>query len=158
MSKSGAIIDQSGAYRYRLWRTFDSGNGIVAFIMLNPSTADAEQTDPTLTRCMGFAKSWGYRRLEVVNLFAYRATDPKELLKANDPIGPENDKYILEVVQSADMIVAAWGEKGKINRRNQQVVNILKPITDLHVLEMLKCGHPRHPLFAKSNIQPIKFK
>ena len=158
MGDNGAVIDKSKLYRYRLWRTFDSGKGTVAFIMLNPSTADAKHTDPTLTRCIGFAKFWGYQKLDIVNLFAYRATDPKELHRVSDPIGPENDKYIVDVISKADLVVAAWGEKGKTLRRNRQVINIVKPIISLYALEILKCGQPRHPLYAKADIQPIRYK
>src|SRR5581483_9586135 len=95
-------------YRYSLARFFGDG-GVVNFIMLNPSTADAETDDPTIRRCLGFAKAWGYGTLVVTNLFAYRATDPAELAKAGDPVGPDNDTRLWSEAQLSDLVVCAWG-------------------------------------------------
>ncbi|VBB05589.1 Hypothetical protein LUCI_0799 [Lucifera butyrica] len=157
MGDNGACIDDSRKYRYRLWRDFDTGSGIVTFIMLNPSTADATYNDPTITRCIGFAKAWGYGRLEVVNLFAYRSTDPSVLLKANNPVGDENDRHIIEAVEKSNMVVAAWGEKGKILKRNKKVEALLKNLSVIYALEITKKGFPKHPLFVKEDVIPIEF-
>ena len=102
--QSGAVI--RGNYRYLLWREWDSDRKIVSFIMLNPSRADAEINDPTITRCINFAKSWGYGRLEVVNLFAYRTSHPSLLKQTAEPIGRDNDRYILESVEKSDRTMA----------------------------------------------------
>ena len=91
-SRTGADFDPTGVYRYSLWREWDARAPAVAFVMLNPSTADAGKDDPTIRRCASFARSWGYGSLEVVNLFAYRASEPKRLRQTPDPIGPANDR------------------------------------------------------------------
>src|SRR5947209_16246810 len=107
-----AIFDSTGTYRYSLWRQWSTDCPPVAFIMLNPSTADDRKDDPTIRRCIGFARAWGFGALEVVNLFAYRATDWSKLLEVDDPVGPENDDYIVQAVERCPCVVAAWGTKG----------------------------------------------
>lgn len=89
--QSGAVI--TGDYRYLLWREWNSNDKTVSFIMLNPSRADGSVNDPTITRCINFAKAWGYGRLEVVNLFAYRTPKPSLLKQAPEPIGRDNDAF-----------------------------------------------------------------
>lgn len=96
-------------YRYLLTREGLGGTGTCLFIMLNPSTADAMVDDATIRRCSGFAQRWGYARLEVANIYAYRSTDPRALRDLADPVGPENDQYIAEAVARADKVVCAWG-------------------------------------------------
>jgi hypothetical protein len=108
--RGGAII--TGDYRYLLWREWNSQGKTVSFIMLNPSRADAEVNDPTITRCINFARSWGYSKLEVVNLFAYRTPHPSLLVQAAEPIGSDNDRYILESVSKSDRVILAWGDRG----------------------------------------------
>lgn len=114
--KRDATISECGRYRYDLGRTWvEPGDALAdtycTFIMLNPSTADGTQDDPTICRCINFAKSWGMGGLMVVNLFAWRATKPDDLLRAADPIGPENDRYIDEACRMAQFVVAAWGAR-----------------------------------------------
>ncbi|HBI04838.1 MAG TPA: hypothetical protein DDY49_12510, partial [Paenibacillaceae bacterium] len=92
--RNGAIVDETGNYRYSLWRSWDERKPKVTFIMLNPSTADETYDDLTITRCINFAKRWGFGTLEVVNLFAYRAPDFGEIMEVNDPVGVKNDEYI----------------------------------------------------------------
>src|SRR5688500_11357729 len=104
----GAVFDRSGRYRYRLWRRWGDG-GAVAFVMLNPSTADAERDDPTIRRCGGFARAWGFGSMVVVNLFALRSSDPQRLRRARDPVGRENDRHIIDVTGTSDAVVLAWG-------------------------------------------------
>lgn len=109
-----AVISSCGRYRYRLTRSWDASKNKLVFVMLNPSTADAEQDDPTIRKCIGFAKRLGYGGIEVVNLFAYRATDPKELRRQQradiDIVGPENDRFIAEAADThGNTIVFAWG-------------------------------------------------
>jgi len=122
--------------------------------MLNPSMADAEQDDPTLRRCMGFAQGWGFSTLSVHNLFALRATDTKELLTANDPVGPLGDVEFL-VATTADLVIAAWGA-GVPFDRDRQAMEMLKG-TPLYCLGRTKDGHPRHPLYVKKGLQPMSF-
>src|SRR4051812_4003223 len=118
-SARGAEISECGKYRYRLWRQwfgFGSEKEVALFIMLNPSTADANQDDPTIRRCAAFANASGYERLEVVNLYAYRATDPDDLFKAaregQDIVGPHNEQAVREAADRADLIICAWGARG----------------------------------------------
>lgn len=95
-ASSDAVLSDCGTYRYSLTRVWDESRPRVCFVMLNPSTADASANDPTIVRCRNFAYSWNYGSLEVVNLFAYRATNPRVLRTVQDPIGPENDRHIIE--------------------------------------------------------------
>lgn len=150
-----AIISECGHYRYRLERTFDGApeSGVVAFIMVNPSTADAEQDDPTIRRCITFAKRQGARKLLVGNLFAFRATDVKELPWPG-AIGPDNDKHLADICQAADIVIAAWGPTSKLRipvlrTRWKYVVKLVgKP---LHCLGTAKDGQPRHPLMLRAD-------
>jgi hypothetical protein len=146
----GAIIDESGIYRYLLWRTWDKSKERVTFIMLNPSTADHNIDDATIRRCVGFAQSWGFGGIEVVNLFAYRATHPEVLKMCNDPIGPENDEYISISATRSGKVVAAWGTNGNFRNRNKAV---LKSLGEVYCIDVSKDGHPKHPLYLKSELQ-----
>ncbi len=92
--RNGAVLSADGVYRYRLWRTWDASKPTLAFLMLNPSTADATEDDPTIRRCLGFAKEWGYGSLVVVNLFALRSPNPDALRENDDPVGPENGEHL----------------------------------------------------------------
>ncbi|MBD8591207.1 DUF1643 domain-containing protein [Peribacillus simplex] len=145
-----AIIDETGEYRYSLFRGWDRDLPRMVFIMLNPSTANHYEDDPTIRRCISFAKLWGYGSFEVVNLFAYRATNPKELSSCKDPIGKDNDKFIIDALKRADLAVAAWGTKGKLYNRNIEVLSYLTNF-DLFYLSLTKEGHPKHPLYIKSD-------
>jgi hypothetical protein len=123
--------------------------------MLNGSTADAEKDDPTIRRCIGFAKRWGYGSLEVVNLFGYRTTLPTELKKAPDPVGPENDQYIAAAAKRARKIIVAWGAHGAFKGRNKEVLDLLcKSGFSAECLGTTKDGHPRHPLYISNNTKP----
>ena len=119
-SRAGADFDGTGAYRYSLWREWDSRRPIVAFVMLNPSTADTAKDDPTILRCASFARSWGYGSLEVVNLFAYRASEPKRLRQTPDPIGPANDGYLLDAASRAHTLIVGWGVHGGLLDRGSR--------------------------------------
>lgn len=149
MSK-GAVISDCGLYRYSLWREWAAGDS-VAFIGLNPSTADATLDDPTIRRCIAFAKSWGFGRLVMVNLFAFRATDPKEMMRADDPVGPDNDAALLRECAQARVTVAAWGAGGTHLGRDRVVRRMLAP---MHYLRLTKQGHPGHPLYLPGSLTP----
>lgn len=158
--KTSAIIDETGQYRYSLVREWDPDKPRVAFVMLSGSTADAKKDDPTLRRCVGFAKSWGYGSLEVVNLFGYRTTFPQELKRAADPIGPENDKYILAAMRRSKDVIVAWGTHGTYRGRDKEIIRMLihTGVPEIKCLEITKEGHPRHPLYVRGNVEPILFK
>ncbi len=140
-------------YRYALWRRWDDRQQ-VAFIMLNPSTADEMISDPTITRCIGYAKSWGFGSLIVGNLFAYRSTDPKELYTADDPIGPENDECLARMATGSQLVIAAWGVHGAYRNRGDKV---RKTFVGLRVLGLSKGGHPLHPLYLRADLKPVEW-
>jgi hypothetical protein len=152
----GADIDNTEKYRYSLWRSWDDTKPRALFIMLNPSTADANEDDPTVRRCIGFARDWKYGSIEVVNLFAYRATDPSELLRAADPIGPKNDTYIQQGLSRSSLVILAWGTKGTLKGRDREVISAVKSF-EPHCLEKTKDGHPKHPLYTSKMCLPLLF-
>lgn len=154
MEKS-AIISDCGIYRYELRRTWDQGAWKLGVIMLNPSTADHEEDDPTIRRVIGFAKAWGYGGIVVFNLFALRATNPKELKSAASPIGPENDE-VLGSFQSGD-VLCAWGANGR--GRAAMVIKDLRsrPGVRLVCLGKTKSGAPRHPLYVRADTKAERF-
>ena len=141
-----ALFDDSGRYRYRLGRRWADGGPAIAFVMLNPSTADAERDDPTIRRCAGFARAWGFAGMEVVNLFALRATDPARLRRARDPVGPGNDRHIAAAAGGADVVLLAWGNCGALRGRDRQVVALLAGLRPA-CLGVTQSGQPRHPLY-----------
>jgi len=149
-----AHISECGLYRYSLTRIWDTRPHRVAnFIMLNPSTADADVDDRTIRRCIGFAKSFGCGRLVVTNLFAFRTKDPKELFKADDPIGPHNDplSHALMYQRRGGFVVAAWGNNGTYRGRAKEVVTCAPLGLRLHCLKINKAtGQPAHPLYLPS--------
>jgi len=153
--KGTALFSKDRRYRYRLGRTWDSDKPKCIFIMLNPSTATAEKNDPSVRRCMGFAQREGCGELEVINLFALRSTDPKQLYLSDDPIGPENNYYMRLAVKNAKIIVAAWGSHGHLYRRGEEICRLLEG-TDLLCLGVTKDGHPKHPLYISATT-PLLF-
>lgn len=168
--KREAVISDDGLYRYRLERQWSDTPGTTTFVMLNPSTADGEVDDNTIRRCMGFAKRWGHGRLVVVNLFALRATDPRELLEADDPVGPENDGYLRAVGSENSLIIAGWGSPpSKLYalhylRRDTALSLLAGPSTissfkgrPIFCLGVTKKGQPRHPLYLSKESGLRKF-
>ncbi len=146
---NGAVIDDTKTFRYLLWRTWDVNRPRLLWVMLNPSTADEQQSDRTLGRCISFSKKWDYGSLEIVNLFAFRTSDPKDLDAVSDPIGSENDRRIAEAATRAEKIVVAWGERGIYKQRDSAVLELLAQQTSLplYCLGKTKNGSPRHPLY-----------
>ncbi|MDP9281764.1 MAG: DUF1643 domain-containing protein [Chloroflexota bacterium] len=142
---AGAIFSSDRRYRYRLWRRWDRSRPAIAFCMLNPSTADARRDDPTIRRCIGFARDWGYGGIEVVNIFALRATDPRELRSARDPVGPRNDAFMLRAA-AASAVVVAWGVHGALRDRGSEALRLFGPRSRLLALGRTRSGAPRHPL------------
>lgn len=152
--RGSASFDRSGRYRYSLLRTWNPAQGRVAFVMLNPSTADAEQNDPTIRRCLGYARDWGYGSLEVVNLFAFRATQPNELFRAAAPVGPRNAHYLRRAADAADLMVLAWGFHGARTDHHRQVWRRLARRRTLTCLRLLASGQPAHPLYLPRDLKP----
>ncbi|RPH72753.1 MAG: DUF1643 domain-containing protein [Myxococcaceae bacterium] len=171
---AGAVLSgKRQEYRYALWRTWNTEREPLLFIMLNPSTADAEADDPTIRRCVGFGASLGFGSVRVVNLFAWRATEPAEMMRAKDPIGPLNDGFIRDeskdVRAKGGIVVAAWGQlkrfpqacpdREKFNARNTHVFSMLdRQGIPVHCLGLTKDGHPRHPLMLESSSQLRLFR
>jgi len=149
---AGAIVSPDRQYRYCLWRTWDRAGPTVAFVALNPSTADETQNDNTVTTCERFARDWGYGQLVLGNLFAYRATDREDLKRARDPVGPRNDEYLRRIVAGADRVVAAWGIDGTYRDRASEVVSTLDVEWD--ALTTTREGHPGHPLRKSADLEP----
>ncbi len=151
-----ATFDATGAYRFRLSRIWDETRPKRAcWIMLNPSTATEQHTDPTVERTLRFARAWGCGSSEVVNVFAYRATDPSKLKQVADPVGPGNDDAIVAAAQAADIVIAAWGVHAKLGGRDGAVLNLLAAAdVKLHRLRLTKDGHPGHPLYMPGNLPP----
>ncbi|MEG3153019.1 DUF1643 domain-containing protein [Sphingomonas sp. ZT3P38] len=186
--KKGATISACGRYRYHLWRewrgfgrddtwtwwTDSRGKKIVdgagapigdpksvLFVMLNPSTADGTADDPTIRRCVSFAKSWGYDRMEVVNLFAWRATEPRDLLAMTgdgDPIGPENKSAIQRTVSDAGLVVCAWGAHGGHIDQDETVMGWIEDADGApHALRLTKDGYPSHPLYLPAILTAVPY-
>lgn len=152
-----AYLSDDGLYRYSLTRETGImlGEGAVAFIMLNPSTADATKDDPTIRRCIRFARDWGFERLKVLNLYAFRATNPGELLDTDDPVGPENLCTIAKVIGGCELVVCAWGASAQPNP--EQAGRVLELVSAPHCLELTFQGFPRHPLYVKADTEPQPF-
>jgi hypothetical protein len=158
---SEAIISDCGTYRYSLTRIWDEKLPKVMFVMLNPSTADSGKDDPTIRRCIGFAKSWGYGGLYVCNLFAYRATNPKELLNADNPFGNDNSLHIKNIANETETIICAWGNKPILHKvlKNKNPYKLLGlESSKLYYLQFSKDNVPKHPLYLNSNLQPIQIE
>jgi hypothetical protein len=147
-----AEFSQDRAYRYRLSRVWGDGPR-ATFVMLNPSLADEHFDDPTLRRCIGFARQWGLGGLNVVNLYAFRATKPADLWTAADPVGLENDRYLEEAAVSGERLVAAWGAHAK-PPRVQEVLSI-HGFDQLTCLRTTKRGYPSHPLYLPKGLSPV---
>lgn len=152
-----AKFSECRKYRYSLRRTWDREKGFCLFICLNPSTADETTDDPTIRRCIDFAKRGGYGGICMVNLFALRATHPRDMLNHANPIGSDNDKHITELSGKAGGIVVAWGAHGSHMYRDKEVLSILTNYT-VHCLKTTKGGHPGHPLYIPANTKPKIFR
>lgn len=150
--ETGADIE--GEYRYLLWRSWRPAEPHALFVMLNPSTADATEDDPTIRRCVAFARDWGHGGLVVANLFSLRATDPRELRGHIDPIGPRTDETLRRAAKTAGVVVAAWGCGGHLLHRNLAVARLLRGIAPLHHLRLTKHGDPSHPLYLPKSLTP----
>lgn len=155
-----ADLSDCGTFRFNLVRVWSNGPRVM-WIMLNPSTADALEDDPTIRRCIGFSKAWGYGSLEVVNLFAFRATDP-DVMRKRLMRHPDEDSYIRNAADRADMHIAAWGAAGGSKmwqaRHANRVVSVMRLLAEHDVYTVGPCENPRHPLYLKGDLKPVLWR
>ena len=152
-----AVLSVDGLYRYRLSREWGGGPSL-AFIMLNPSTADADIDDRTIRRCMRFARGAGYDSIVVGNLFGWRATKPVELKTATAPVGPDNDTALAEIIAGALLVICAWGARGTLLNRDRSVLRMIGELKKVpYCLAITSTGHPAHPLYLPAHLRPIPF-
>jgi hypothetical protein len=155
----GAIFSPDRRYRYTLTRTITLGNKSLLWIMLNPSTADESIDDPTIRRCIGFTREFGYAGFTVVNLYAYRATKPADLWKAVKPIGEKNDQVIMRYARKADRVICAWGMHAPASRVDQ-VCALLRHVRfrgEAYCLGFTANGNPRHPLMLRADTKMMGY-
>ena len=171
-----AVLSDCGRFRFRLTRIWNPDLPRVLWVLLNPSTANAEQDDPTIRRLMGFTRSWQsdgspFGGIEVVNLFALRAADPQQLYQTHDLGLDNNDTHLLEATRDPanTLVVCGWGANGGHLQRDQAVINLLTPVTDLCALArpsvkeqgvaeeilLTQSGKPRHPLYLRGDSSPV---
>ncbi len=149
-TERGAEFSECRTWRYALWRLW-SREPAVMFIGLNPSTADETQDDPTIRRCINFAKDWGYGGIYMLNLFAFRATNPKDMRDSTDPIGPGNNEALSYYRSKCGLIVAAWGADKHIKKRGSFVIeNCIG--RRVECLDFTKDKHPKHPLYVRGDV------
>lgn len=153
-----ALFSPCRQYRYTLHRIWSEKKPFVMFVGLNPSTADERKNDPTVTRCIKFASDWGYGGMVMMNIFAYRSTNPQILYKLEDPVGDENDHYIAKIAGEAGLIVTAWGNHGAHKGRGDEVLSMLMAMDGasgkVHHLGLTGEGQPKHPLYLKAAEKP----
>lgn len=159
---SGALISACGKYRYKLWRVWDLGKPAMVWVMLNPSKANATENDATIRWIMGYAKALGYGGVLVVNLFAFRATVPEDMKKAPGPIGPENDRHIVDAIAetraNGGTVVLAWGNHGSFMDRDRAVFALVRKSIHRYSLPEAKClgvtvqQQPMHPVRLSRNL------
>lgn len=154
MVETGATFSECRTWRYRLWRVWEPDAPAFVTIGLNPSTADETQDDPTIRRCINFAKREECGRLVMLNIFAVRTPDPKVMKIAGDPVGPENDAHLIDACQDAKLVVAAWGTHGAFRNRDLLVKNLFRAADiQLHCFGRTKEGYPKHPLYLRRDVQ-----
>ncbi|MDX1380209.1 MAG: DUF1643 domain-containing protein [Xanthomonadales bacterium] len=151
----GAVFSRSGEYRYALWRRWDRSAPWVLFIGLNPSTADAENNDPTIRRCIGFAREWQAGGVLVGNLFGWRSTDPRGLADATDPRGPGNRRWLARLAGAAGRVIACWGNPGHGSAEARWTE---RRFGGLEVLAVNRGGAPRHPLYVPGGTRPRRWR
>ncbi|MGF1570073.1 MAG: DUF1643 domain-containing protein [Nodosilinea sp.] len=145
-----ATFDSTGSYRYSLGRQWRDGGPLLAILMLNPSQASDTADDPTIRRCMGLAHGWRFGAIQVVNLFAYRTADPRQLKQTPDPIGPDNDAALITAAAQADRILLAWGNHGCFQERDEAVLALLSSYqAKWCCIDHNRTGQPRHPLYVR---------
>jgi len=154
---TGAVLSEERRYRYRLNRIWDAEKPAALFIGLNPSTADEYTDDPTIRRCMSYAKAWNYGGIVMANLFAYRATDPRMMLRQEDPEGRLNEQYLDAAIEDTWVTVCCWGSERQ-PAVHAQADRLRHRHGDLTYLRLNKDGSPAHPLYLPGNLKPIPWE
>ena|SRR5687768_14467296 len=158
ISPAGARFSSCRRWRYLLWRCWDASRPAANFLMLNPSTADEFQLDPSCTRARNYAERWGFGALLVTNIFAWRSTDPKQLALVKNPVGAGNDRAIVAAARQAKLVVCAWGNHGAHLGRGAEVRAMLgRHGVKLHCLRTNSSGDPAHPLYLPGSLAPKLF-
>jgi len=156
---SQCLFSNDRLYRYSLLHAIHPSvepQRLIAWICLNPSTADENSLDPTLRRIKGFSEAWGYTHFVVLNIFAWRATRPADLKTAHSPVGRNNDRWIKTWTNQAEMTVVGWGEHGSHQGRSKQVTPLLD-LSKTFCLGINRSGEPKHPLYIAQGVQPTLF-
>ena len=159
---NACVFSPDRRHRYSLIHRWDdlltpAREAGIAWICLNPSTADENQLDPTLRRIRGFSAAWGYTHFVMLNAFAYRATDPADMKAAADPVGPDNDRWIAHWAGQVDRVMLGWGEHGTHNERHARVLALLDP-AKVYCLARNASGQPKHPLYVAQKNQPVRYR
>ena len=152
--KKSAIFSPCNQYRYSLSRIWSLNQKPALIIGLNPSTADETEDDPTIRRSMHYSYQWGFGGLIMVNLFAFKATLPSDLRKANHPFGKDNNKFIIEHQRESGIVLVAWGNDGALHNRDKEVLDL---INNPMCLKINKTGQPAHPLYQNKGLSPIQY-
>ena len=152
----GATFSRDRVHRYLLWRVWDVSRPLLAWVLLNPSTADETREDPTIRRCIRFAMDWGYGGVETTNIFALRSTAPAALRTARDPVGPDNDGTLRDLAARHATVVAAWGNHGAWLDRSTRVRELLR-CAETRCLGLTSLAQPRHPLYVRASQTLVDF-
>jgi hypothetical protein len=153
-TSQNARFSKCKSYRYSLVRSWSEGSGKAVFIGLNPSTADQRKDDPTIKRCVGFARAWGCGSMEIVNLFAFCATKPEDLKRYAKPIGRNNDRWIAMAISEATLSIACWGNHGEFMQRSDKIRD---GYPELLCIGINASGAPKHPLYIKATQTPFAY-
>jgi len=157
-SDSGAVFSGCRRWRYLLWRRWDAARPVANFLMLNPSTADEFQLDPSCTRARRYAERWGFGSVVITNLFGWRATDPEEMKAVRDPVGRGNDRAIVRAAREAAIVVCAWGNHGAHRGRSAEIKDLLRRAKiEPRALRVNAGGEPAHPLYLPARLEPVRF-
>jgi len=148
-------------YRYTLWRQWRKDElfinrdriRYVQFIGLNPSTADETNDDPTIRRCIAFAQGWGFDAMCMTNLFAFRATDPRNMKSHSKPIGDDNDRWLVAISRQAEKVIACWGNHGQFMARDRDAISLLQP---MFCFGLTSEKQPKHPLYLRKDAQLVE--
>lgn len=157
ITNASARFSADRTYRYTLKRQWFPSENFVMFIGLNPSTADETRNDPTVRRCIDFAQRWGFSGMVMMNLFAFRATAPRNMKQQTEPIGEKNDFYLLENALNAKKIVACWSQHGSHLERSAAVVALLRAF-DIYAFKLAGNGQPYHPLYLPKTLEPFLWR
>ena len=151
----GALFSSNRTYRFALWRMELPLAPPVAFVMLNPSTADESKDDPTIRRCIRYAATWGHGGIVVLNIFGLRSTDPRNLSKHSDPVGEGNRAAFKEYLPQCSTVVCAWGNHGKLGHQGENALSWIRDAgKEPYALRVSKMGEPCHPLYLPANLKP----